>query len=428
MTAQRMLNLQRLAGNAAVARAVGTADHAHEPTYGHTGVEEGGPADQRQLLEAAMAGPSRELPGSLLDEASAFYDNNALSATRLHDDPTAQRAVAAMGAHAMTVGTHVFMGPTARGRKDIIGHELGHVDKNLRGDRETGQNNGAGVTVTSPGQDSERTAEADGAAFAAGAAQAPSVLAQRAAVPGAGPAAPAVQRSARASGALRADPLSVVQRYGSSRPVRRRRVNVDNLPSYIVRPSYTMTKAKRGGEWSTATLGPNGYFGMGTDANSNLPSSINKARRTYSIAFKAGHLLNADFGGTGRDAANLTILTPTANRLHQSFDNPVKNAVYMLRRVYELMADMYLPVDRLDYGVSVSVRVSDTKWDAHSPGKYITTQLYCDAGVTGVNSVYDMLLDAHDDGMDATAVYAAIDEVQNYVDLANSSNIIPNTH
>ncbi|MFH8974264.1 DUF4157 domain-containing protein [Streptomyces sp. NPDC017890] len=427
-----MLDLQRLAGNAAVARAVETTSHEHEPTHGHIGVEEGGPADQRQLLEAAMAGPSRALTGPLLGEASAFYDNNALSATRLHDDPTAQRAVAAMGAQAMTVGTHVFMGPTAQGRKDIIGHELGHVDKNLRGDRETGQNNGAGVTVTDPGQDSERTAAADGAAFAAGAAHAPSVLAQRAAVPGAGHAAPAVQRSARASGALGADPLSVVQRYGSgyapARPARRHRVDVNSLPSYFEDPTYRMTSSKAGGDWSTATLGPNGLFDMGTDADSSLPRAIRKARDSYGINFKAGHLLNAEFGGTGRHAANLTILTPTANRLHQSFDNPVKSAVRRLRRVYELMADMYLPVNELDYGISVSVSVSQTKWDSGSPGKYITTQLHCQADVTGLTSVMDMLLEAYQEGINTQAVYAVIDEIQNYVNIANSNNIIPNTY
>ncbi|MGC9438930.1 DUF4157 domain-containing protein [Streptomyces sp. WG5] len=180
MTPATALALQRSVGNRAVARLVDEEQHVHGAGCGHGGVEDGSPAGQRQLLDAALATPSRPLSGSLLSEAGSFYQND-LSAARIHDNPTAQRATVALGAQAMTVGTHVFLGPQAAGRKDLIGHELGHVDKNLRGNRETGNNNGAGVTVTDPGQDSERTAAADGAAFAAGAQTAPSVLAQRAA-------------------------------------------------------------------------------------------------------------------------------------------------------------------------------------------------------------------------------------------------------
>ncbi|MFC8099722.1 DUF4157 domain-containing protein [Streptomyces sp. NPDC057363] len=182
MTPATALALQRSVGNRAVARMVdqGQEQHVHGAGCGHGGVEDSSPEGQRQLLDAAMATPSRPLAGSVRSEAESFYQND-LSPTRIHDSPTAQRATVALGAQAMTVGTHVFLGPQASGRKDLLGHELGHVDKNLRGNRETGNNNGAGVTVTDPGQDSERTAAADGAAFAAGVRTAPSVVAQRAA-------------------------------------------------------------------------------------------------------------------------------------------------------------------------------------------------------------------------------------------------------
>ncbi|MFH8239598.1 DUF4157 domain-containing protein [Streptomyces sp. NPDC018321] len=205
VTPRTALALQRSVGNRAVSRLVdqnqgqdqGQDQHVHGAGCGHGGIEDGSPAGQRQLLDEAMASPSRPLGGSLLSEATAFYRND-LSAARIHDNPTAQRATVALGAQAMTVGTHVFLGPQAAGRKDLIGHELGHVDKNLRGHRETGNSNGAGVTVTDPGQDSERTAEADGAAFAAGAATAPSVVAQRAFAAGTGERDEAVQRSTEA--------------------------------------------------------------------------------------------------------------------------------------------------------------------------------------------------------------------------------------
>jgi hypothetical protein len=197
-----MLNLQHMAGNAAVARAVEAQRHRHGPGCGHeapavqrreaAGHEHGpgcdhaevgedtAPEAQRSLLEAAKATPSSPLPGEFLAQAKSFYRNDRLSEGRVHDNPTAQRATAALGAQAMTVGKDIFLGPSAVGNTEILAHEASHLDKNLRGIRETGSDNGAGVTVTDPGQGSERAAEADGAAFRAGARVAPSVVAQRA--------------------------------------------------------------------------------------------------------------------------------------------------------------------------------------------------------------------------------------------------------
>ncbi|MGI5143135.1 MULTISPECIES: eCIS core domain-containing protein [unclassified Streptomyces] len=159
-----------------MARTVETAWHEHGPACGHTGAEDTGPEEQRRLLEAAKAGPSSPLPGPLLSEARSFYKNDKLSVTRIHDDLTAQRAATALGVEALTVGADVFLGPTARGRKDIIGHELSHVAANLQGHREPGNDNGAGVSVTDSRQASERTATTDGAAFEAGETTAPSVV------------------------------------------------------------------------------------------------------------------------------------------------------------------------------------------------------------------------------------------------------------
>ncbi|MGW4566561.1 eCIS core domain-containing protein [Streptomyces sp. NPDC004561] len=182
--------LQRLAGNRSVARLLTEDQHSHGPGCGHDkpggrhdvgGLETaggGGPARQRTLMDEAMASPSRPLPDTVRTRAESFY-NNDFSAAVLHDGPVAQRATEAMGAQAMTVGTHVFLPPGRLGDSELIGHELSHVDKNLRGERETGTSNGAGVTVTDPGQPSERAAGQDGAAFAAGAPTAPSVTAQR---------------------------------------------------------------------------------------------------------------------------------------------------------------------------------------------------------------------------------------------------------
>ncbi|MET9530183.1 MULTISPECIES: DUF4157 domain-containing protein [unclassified Streptomyces] len=126
-----------------------------------------------------MSSTSRPLPAPLRKEAESFYQND-LSSARLHDGPVAQRATTAMGAQAMTVGTHIFLPPEALGNMSLMGHELGHVSENLKGTRETGDTNSAGVTVTDPNQNSEQKAERDGAAFAASVGSAPSVVAQRA--------------------------------------------------------------------------------------------------------------------------------------------------------------------------------------------------------------------------------------------------------
>ncbi|WP_416531283.1 DUF4157 domain-containing protein [Streptomyces coelicoflavus] len=180
MTPATVMALQRSVGNHAVQRLIGRDEHQHGAGCGHDGFDDKSPQGQVQLLNEAMATPSSPLGGSLRSEAESFYQTD-LSPTRVHDNPVAQRATAALGAQAMTVGTHVFLGPQAAGRKDVIGHELGHVKENLSGVRETGNDNGAGLAVTDPGQGSERAAEADGAAFGAGAKIAPSVAARGAA-------------------------------------------------------------------------------------------------------------------------------------------------------------------------------------------------------------------------------------------------------
>ncbi|MFD8423311.1 DUF4157 domain-containing protein [Streptomyces sp. NPDC059466] len=170
--------VQRSSDGAGVARA------EEEDGHVHGGVRDTGPEGQGALLAAAMNSSSESLPSSVVAKAGAFYQNEALSSTRVHRDAVAQRATAALGAQAMTVGHHIFLSAGAAGDEKLIGHELSHVDKNLRGVPETGHGNGAGVTVTDPKQDSERAAERDGHAYAAGETTAPSVTAPRPAASG----------------------------------------------------------------------------------------------------------------------------------------------------------------------------------------------------------------------------------------------------
>ncbi|WP_405816357.1 DUF4157 domain-containing protein [Streptomyces sp. NBC_01390] len=168
--------VQRSARDEAVQRIPESEGHAH----GHEAMADSSPAVQKALLDAAMASPSRSLPEPLLAEAMPFFQNPNLAAAQLHDNPVAQRATAALGARAMTVGTHIFASPQVVADKGVMGHELSHVNENLKGTPETGNNNGAGVTITDPNQGSEQKAERDGASFGARGATAPSVVTQRA--------------------------------------------------------------------------------------------------------------------------------------------------------------------------------------------------------------------------------------------------------
>ncbi|MEU5311222.1 DUF4157 domain-containing protein [Streptomyces sp. NPDC021562] len=165
--------VQRSAPGSTVART--------EDEHGHSEVHDTSPEGQSALLAAAMSSSSESLPSSVVAKAGAFYQNDRLSSTRVHRDAVAQRATAAMGAQAMTVGNHIFLSAGTAGDDKLIGHELSHVDKNLKGLPETGNSNGAGVTITDPRQDSEQAAERDGSAYAAGQATAPSLAAPRAA-------------------------------------------------------------------------------------------------------------------------------------------------------------------------------------------------------------------------------------------------------
>ncbi|MFE0103656.1 DUF4157 domain-containing protein [Streptomyces sp. NPDC059009] len=183
MSAGRATALQGLVGNHVVARLLKEERHVHGAGcgHGHTGGAKGDvgaaaesePVDQVALLNDAINSPSQPIADPVRKEAEAFYQTD-LSPARVHSDTVAQRATAAMGAEAMTIGHHIFLPPQAAQKKDIVGHELSHVSDNLSGLKETGNTNSSGVTVTDPGQGSERKAVANGAAFAAGASSPPS--------------------------------------------------------------------------------------------------------------------------------------------------------------------------------------------------------------------------------------------------------------
>ncbi|WP_309248735.1 DUF4157 domain-containing protein [Streptomyces sp. MNP-20] len=252
MDASEVMTIQRLAGNQAVARLLTEDRHAHGPGCGHGGAKEGGPADHQALLAEAIDSPTTTIPGPLMDRAESFYQND-FSGARFHDGPVAQRAIEAMGARAMTIGPHVFLPPGATQDLSLIGHEFSHLNNNFRGVPETGSANGAGIPVTDPNQSSERTADVEGDAFAAGLETAPSVTVQRAVrdgadrtdphAPGPGPSAP-VQRAAQG------DPMDLdsAEEFGSS-DLEELAHLTDTAPLERIR---RMTPQERGAEFKAA--------------------------------------------------------------------------------------------------------------------------------------------------------------------------------
>lgn len=201
MTPDAVLTLQRAVGRQAVARALGREEHVHGADCGHGAVQRRAVVETAQapaeLLDDAMASTSRPIEGGTLKKAQSFYQNDHLSRGRVHTGPLAQRAVAAFGATAMTVGEHIFFGAGVERDTATAFHEYGHLDKNTRGIAETGTDNGTGAPVTNPNQGSEREAATDGAAAAKGAEVAPSVAqraVRQAGAPFAGSGAP-VQRA-----------------------------------------------------------------------------------------------------------------------------------------------------------------------------------------------------------------------------------------
>ncbi|WP_405616635.1 DUF4157 domain-containing protein [Streptomyces sp. NBC_00076] len=434
--AHRLLTLQRMAGNAAVARAIEEERHENAPGCGHTqsAVEQstasqsgavqqsaapqsavGEPVVQRRSsVDEAVASPWQPLDARIRATAEQAYGMD-LGHVRVHTGPVAQRSATELGALAYTTGAHI-VSASPKLDDETIYHEIDHVRQQSLGPV-AGTDNGAGAKVSSPNDAFEVQSAANGRRLAQGAAPELGVpgSVQRATGPGAAP----VQR--------------VRSSVTAGTSTRRGRVRVESLPLFISAPEYTRASPRAaGGAMSKAILGPRSLFGMGTDADSRLPAAIDDARDKYNIPFIAGHLLNADFGGDGTAAANLTILTPRANSAHKRFDNPVKVAVGYLKDVYEHLSRLYVPIDRLGYGIAVKVGVSGPSyvWSSKYPGNCISQYLSCEARVMRESQVYDYY-DRRDPGdRDAErkwdAVLALMDRITALVEQANDNDLVDN--
>ncbi|MEV1117296.1 DUF4157 domain-containing protein [Actinosynnema sp. NPDC049800] len=143
--------LQRAIGNAAVARMMsGTRD-------------DGDPADahqhpvQRSAVHEVLSSPGRPLDESTRTEMEARLGAD-FSDVRVHAGSESRRSAAEIGARAYTSGSHVVIGEGG-GDKHTLAHELTHVIQQRRG-AVAGTDNGAGLSLSDPGDRFEREAEA----------------------------------------------------------------------------------------------------------------------------------------------------------------------------------------------------------------------------------------------------------------------------
>jgi hypothetical protein len=152
---------------------------------------------------------------------------------------------------------------------------------------------------------------------------------------------------------------------------------IDLLPVYYEGPAYLKQKPPAGGGRNLiVVLGPNAYEQRANDANANRPAAMKRARKQYPEArFKAGHILNCDLGGIGTVDHNLTILTASANTAMTKYDNALKRAAQILKKVYEEIYKQYPDANEallqsIKYGIKLNIVISQP-WGSSLPDNCI---------------------------------------------------------
>jgi hypothetical protein len=126
---------------------------------------------------------------------------------------------------------------------------------------------------------------------------------------------------------------------GGDPPLKRNRIApfgpwVAGIERRIRRVHYQGDPVKAAGsKFVEARFGPGSYMPRANDANAKRPSGIRAARVKYPRCyFKAGHMLNCNLGGNGKNPKNLTILRSTANTSMTKHDNAIARGCEHLDR------------------------------------------------------------------------------------------------
>lgn len=170
-------------------------------------------------------------------------------------------------------------------------------------------------------------------------------------------------------------------------PRRSQRNTVAPLETYLRQANNAQEKIEKervlisayaGSAKAVAFLGPLSLRSRNSDANASLPPGIIAARQAYPRAyFKAGHMINACFGGNGQKSNNLTILTGSANTSMTARDNRVKDALLQLRNLFRAFQTAKIRLE--DIGtcrIRLEVKVSNLKWGNNAPESYIANNIF----------------------------------------------------
>ncbi|MGR4850136.1 eCIS core domain-containing protein [Streptomyces sp. LARHCF252] len=111
---------------------------------------------QRAALDRALGSPARPMEPGLRSEMEQRFGGTDFSGVLVHDGPEARESAAVLEAKAFTSGRHVVNGGQMT-KKDWA-HELAHFEDQQTGPV-PGTDNGAGVSMSTPGDAGERHAE-----------------------------------------------------------------------------------------------------------------------------------------------------------------------------------------------------------------------------------------------------------------------------
>jgi hypothetical protein len=155
---ERIVALQRAAGNAAVLRLLAEARHVHGAGCGHQ-PQPSAPV-QRSSVPDVLRSPGRPLDGTVRGDMEARLGAD-FSDVRLHTGIAAERSATEIGARAYTAGSHIVIGAGGADRTTLA-HELTHVIQQRQGPV-AGTDDGTGLRISDPSDRFEREAEANAA-------------------------------------------------------------------------------------------------------------------------------------------------------------------------------------------------------------------------------------------------------------------------
>jgi hypothetical protein len=157
----RLLDLQRLVGNAAVGRIA--APPQPDASVQRDRSDDPAADASRASVDAVIRSSGEPLPPEVRVDMESVTGRDQ-SAVRIHRDAAAHHAAKSLGANAFTTGTHIAFqrgryDPASAAGRRMLRHELEHVDQQSRGPVE-GTDLGNGISVSDRSDRHERAAEA----------------------------------------------------------------------------------------------------------------------------------------------------------------------------------------------------------------------------------------------------------------------------